>query len=421
MIRKQDIIERAAEWHLRPDIVEKDYVLGWVLAAIAGSPQLRDTWIFKGGTCLKKCYFETYRFSEDLDFSLLPNASYTPEALLEQLRELVARAHEMSGIELPPAEVRVDAKRNKQGQATFQARIAYRGPMGTPNLPRLLLDITQHEPVIDAPTRRHVHHAYPDAFSEDTTVAAYSIEELCAEKTRALYERTRPRDLYDVVQLIENYADAIDLPRARDLFLDKCKSKGLKVPTGAELIALVRNFAELEAEWKNMLGHQLPALPPLDAILVRSGAFLIWIDEPSPDSIVGGEQAVEELRPSDELPSIRAKEGEEVVAPAGVRFWGTAPLELVRFAGANRLMIDCYYDGKSRHVEPYSLRRASAGNLLLYVRESGDSFPKSFIVSKIERLSVSNETFVPRFPIELNAIRVAVSRHSFGRMRTRRR
>lgn len=26
--------------------------------------------MFKGGTCLKKCYFETYRFSEDLDFTL---------------------------------------------------------------------------------------------------------------------------------------------------------------------------------------------------------------------------------------------------------------------------------------------------------------------------------------------------------------
>jgi predicted nucleotidyltransferase component of viral defense system len=29
-----------------------------------------ESWVFKGGACLKKCYFETYRFSEDLDFSL---------------------------------------------------------------------------------------------------------------------------------------------------------------------------------------------------------------------------------------------------------------------------------------------------------------------------------------------------------------
>ena len=73
MIGKQDIIDRAAEWRLRPEIVEKDYVLGWLLAGVASLPLRR--WIFKGGTSIKKCYFETYRFSEDLDFSLLPDAA----------------------------------------------------------------------------------------------------------------------------------------------------------------------------------------------------------------------------------------------------------------------------------------------------------------------------------------------------------
>ena len=67
MIRKQDILDRAAEWQLRPEIIEKDYVLGWLLAAIGGHPLASVSWIFKGGTCLKKCFFETYRFSEDLE------------------------------------------------------------------------------------------------------------------------------------------------------------------------------------------------------------------------------------------------------------------------------------------------------------------------------------------------------------------
>jgi predicted nucleotidyltransferase component of viral defense system len=75
MISKQDILDRAAEWQLRPEVVEKDYILGWVLAALASNPEMRAGWILKGGTCIKKCYVETYRFSEDLDFSLLPDAS----------------------------------------------------------------------------------------------------------------------------------------------------------------------------------------------------------------------------------------------------------------------------------------------------------------------------------------------------------
>jgi predicted nucleotidyltransferase component of viral defense system len=67
VIRKQDILDRAAEWGLPPEIVEKDYVLGWLLAGFAAHGIAARSWVFKGGTCLKKCFFETYRFSEDLD------------------------------------------------------------------------------------------------------------------------------------------------------------------------------------------------------------------------------------------------------------------------------------------------------------------------------------------------------------------
>jgi predicted nucleotidyltransferase component of viral defense system len=46
---------------------------------------LRDAWVFKGGTCLKKCFVETYRFSEDLDFTVRENGPLEPAALLPAL------------------------------------------------------------------------------------------------------------------------------------------------------------------------------------------------------------------------------------------------------------------------------------------------------------------------------------------------
>lgn len=70
MIPLRQVLDLRAEWQLRADVIEKDYVLGWLLAAIASTDQLAGTWVFKGGTCLRKCYFETYRFSEDLDFTV---------------------------------------------------------------------------------------------------------------------------------------------------------------------------------------------------------------------------------------------------------------------------------------------------------------------------------------------------------------
>ncbi|MCP5020313.1 MAG: hypothetical protein GY930_00920 [bacterium] len=56
MITKARLLERAREQSLRPTTNEKDYVLGWILAAISKHASLSE-WVFKGGTCLKKCFF----------------------------------------------------------------------------------------------------------------------------------------------------------------------------------------------------------------------------------------------------------------------------------------------------------------------------------------------------------------------------
>lgn len=63
MISKREIIDAATIKGLNPHIIEKDYVLGWLLWGICNHEILGRTWLFKGGTCLKKCFFETYRFS----------------------------------------------------------------------------------------------------------------------------------------------------------------------------------------------------------------------------------------------------------------------------------------------------------------------------------------------------------------------
>src|SRR5579863_4487451 len=280
MITAQDIRDRAAEWQLRVDIVEKDYVLGWLLAGVASHPVARAGWIFKGGTCVKKCFVETYRFSEDLDFSLLPGSPYTAEELRTVLREVVAWAAEQSGIEFPADRIEVRARVDRQARPTFEARVSYRGPLGVPSYPRVIFDITQHEPVLDVPNDAVVFHPYPDPLPQGLRVRTYSLDELLAEKTRALYERTRPRDLYDVVYLLQNKADAFRLAHVRDLFAQKCRAKGLNPPPSSELLGVMRQAEELRSEWANMLAHQLPVLPDLDSLLGRLPGLLQWIDEP---------------------------------------------------------------------------------------------------------------------------------------------
>ena len=280
MIIKQDILDRAGEWRLRPNVVEKDYVLGWLLAGVASLPDMRAHWVFKGGTCIKKCFFETYRFSEDLDFSLLPEAAYTEAEIKEMLGRLAETAREMSGVDFPRDTIRVRTRRDKQGRTTYEGRVAYRGPLNVPTLPRVLFDITAHEPVLDAPASRRPFHPYPDEIPDGLTVQTYSLEELVAEKVRALFERTRPRDLYDVIFLFENHADMVDMGRLHRLFVGKCGAKGLTVPSAAEIVRLAHDAPELRSEWSNMLAHQVPTLPDLDSFLERLPGLIGWIDRP---------------------------------------------------------------------------------------------------------------------------------------------
>ena len=390
MITKQDILKRAAQWQLRPDVVEKDYVLGWLLVGIAQHPITSKNWIFKGGTCIKKCYFETYRFSEDLDFSLLPNSPYSDTEIKNEINEVLANVSQLSGITFSIDLTIVERKVNKQNQPTFKVKIAYSGPLAFPGNPRILFDVTNNEPLYSDTIGKNIIHSYPDIIPQGTTVLTYSLHELLAEKTRALFERTRPRDLYDVVYILENRAQEIDYKQLRDLFIKKCGSKNLKPPTAQELLSLINQSEELKADWDAMLSHQLPGLPLVEDYLSRTAVLLEWLDE----------AATEITLPI--LETVPMSSGQHIVNPAGIQYWPeTAPMEVLRFCGANRLKVQFdYTDKPSRIVEPYSLRQAKTGNLLFYGWEDGEDHIKAFNVAKIQNLRATNISFSPKYQVE---------------------
>lgn len=256
-------------------------------------------------------------------------------------------------------------------------------------MPRLLFDLTRNEPVIAEPELRPVFHPYPDSLPDDTAVQAYSIEELFAEKTRALLERTRPRDLYDVVFILESRVGDVDLDEARDFFRRKCEAKALQPPSSDDLLVVVRSSGELRSEWENMLAHQLPQLPPFEDHLARLESVVRWIDAP-----------VDAASAKPEYP----REG-ELVAPAGVAYWNVGvPLEAARFAGINRLLVEFTYHNKARRAAPYSLRRASNGNLLLYAWEVDSPHIKAFSVREIVGLRVTTTPFTPQYQVEFGSV-----------------
>jgi hypothetical protein len=70
VINRNQIFRQADDDGVPAVTVERDYILSHVLAAIAACEQAEQI-VSKGGTALRLCYFEDYRYSADLDFSLI--------------------------------------------------------------------------------------------------------------------------------------------------------------------------------------------------------------------------------------------------------------------------------------------------------------------------------------------------------------
>lgn len=370
---------------MREDVVEKDYVLGWVLWGIGVDPVLSDAWVFKGGTCLKKCYIETYRFSEDLDFTVTPDGPFTPDDVQPIVERVLARVSEESGIDFS---VRAPRVRLRTSRRTAEGRIYYRGPRNAPMPASVKLDLSSDEVVVRPSVLRAISHPYPDEFPSEGLVRCYGFEEVFAEKLRAMGERGRPRDLYDIVNLFRRPDLQRNPELIREVLAEKCAAKEIAFPT-LENVLTSPFRAELESEWSNMLGHQLPALPPLEQFLEELPALFAWLEEAAMPAVL------------ETVVAITADEEVDWSPPPTAAMWGAGvPLETVRFAAVNHLCVELGYQGSRRLIEPYSLRRTRAGNLILHAIRADNREHRGYRVDRIQSVRVTNVPFKPVYAIE---------------------
>ncbi len=313
-------------------MVEKDYVLGWLLAGIYRQERLHGTWVFKGGTCLKKSYFETYRFSEDLDFTLTDESHLDSAFLVSAFGDVAAWVYDQTGIEIPAGQLRFDVFQNPRNRLNCEGRIYYRGPIAPSggNLPRIKLDLTADELLVKPPVDRVVAHPYSDAPADGITCRCYDFDEVFAEKLRALSERGRPRDLYDVVNLFRNgqFRDAAE--GILSLLQRKCATR-------VRQCLRRRCSPRIERSWKR----------------------------------------------------------------TGPRCCSTSCPEIIRFAAANRMCVDLDYDGDTRRIEPYSLRRTKDDNVILHAIKVSTGESRSYRVDRMQGARATSQGFVPKYAVEL--------------------
>lgn len=389
MIEKNEILTIAKNLSLSPDTAEKDYLLGWMLHGISEHQSTKD-WAFKGGTSLKKCFFETFRFSEDLDYTLKDNAHLDVDFLLGVFSEIAELLNETVGIEFFPDRFKFKVIDKGNGSFSAQGKIHYNGPLNRKHsVATIKLDLTTDEILVLDAVRRKVHHPYSDEPAQGIHANCYAFEEVVAEKIRALAQRIRPRDLYDVVHFFRNREMIKNPQLVYNVLGQKCAFKEMSIPT-FEYIENHEKLDELEAQWDNMLAHQLPSLPPMESFWADLEPFFDWLD---------GQLEVEKLVPAGIISGDIFQVGR-----AGYFTSDISGLNKIQFAAANRVCIKLRYNNKLRTVEPLSFRiNTSTGNRLFYGHERDSGHPKAYSISKIQSIEITNIPYTEKYPVEISA------------------
>ncbi len=270
MIIQKEIINTAEEKGVPKSTIDIDWILGHFLNAMYSFNDIKENFVFKGGTCLKKCYFEGYRFSKDLDFTLLDkNFSITKELI----NKFIRKAEKSSGAKLYLSEIK--KQKSDEVPQGYEISIKFWGADHKTNqrpLPvsrwqsKITLDISFSEQLILKPENKKILHPYSDLNLIDKIIPVYSINELLAEKLRSLIQRNRPRDIYDIWTLSE-IIDKKNLPEIKRVLFQKSVNKNITI-TGINNFVNEDKKKKNNRAWKKTLEHQLSKeqLPNFDEV-----------------------------------------------------------------------------------------------------------------------------------------------------------
>jgi len=212
--------------------IEKDYFQHIILNAL--SRKAAGHLIFKGGTALQKIGI-THRFSEDLDFTLRKMITAS------QLKEIATDAIKIYNYI-------VESDRIKEDDHTISFRLKIQGPLTKQRLGicTIRIETSIREQILKKPVQKELTPLYADILPYVLDIMA--LDEILAEKIRAIYTRQKARDLYDLyklaeiktpfdVNLINKKLAYYNLSFDKETFLKKCQ--GLQVQWTNELKTLM--------------------------------------------------------------------------------------------------------------------------------------------------------------------------------------
>lgn len=171
--------------------VEQDLVICRALVDIFRHPLLRDALAFRGGTALYKLYLKpAARYSEDIDLVQVraEAAGDTMGAVREVLDPWLGRPH----------------WKQTEGRVTFNYRFQSEDP--TPVPLRLKVETNTREHFTVYGLQRVPFPVTSRWYTGACEITTYCLEELLGTKLRALYQRRKGRDLFDIATALSNGA-----------------------------------------------------------------------------------------------------------------------------------------------------------------------------------------------------------------------
>jgi predicted nucleotidyltransferase component of viral defense system len=269
MISQREVQRLAFERHVPERMIELDYILTWMLGALA-SPKPSPRLIAKGGTALKKLYFADWRYSEDLDFTAAEIVE--PDAFKILLTQACHRVRDAAGLETDVGSL--EPRRDGGVLRNITAYMNYIGPLQRTRRPRQMkVDVTFDEIIVNAPVARPLIRSFSDEPEPPLRVAVYPLEEICAEKMRTLLQRTEPRDLYDVWRILSERADAMDAQKLATTLRVKCEHRGVSFTHVSALLSPER-VSKYRGAWERRLREQTPDIPPLNTVVRETRRLL---------------------------------------------------------------------------------------------------------------------------------------------------
>ncbi len=261
MIKPGELQKKAHALGVRDQQIEKDYILSWILFGIAHHKHLATTIAFKGGTVLKIIYFEGYRFSEDLDFTLLNN-EISNDLIFSWFREIFQFIKDEANIPLEIIDLsEQEDTRPPDGQGGITFYIRYVGPLGGQgDHKKVKVDISRSEKLEFTPVTKDAIISYSDM--KEYQLLCYPLEEVLVEKLRSVMQRMQARDFYDIWYLLEEHR--MDIGSYLGEFEAKCKSKQLTHTDFPK--KLNERLPQYKARWKGSLSEQIKDLPEFERV-----------------------------------------------------------------------------------------------------------------------------------------------------------